>query len=208
MATNPDPADGADHGRGGFAVADLMTRASNGDDQAWYTLVERYAPLIWSICRRHELGDADAAAVGQNVWLKLADQLEKIQLAAALPGWLAAATRQECGRILRVPPGPHDAGHAPGTRSIPVDDARTAEEELLAAERHAALREAFEHLPPCCQQLIALLTQDPPASSAEISARLGIPAGSIGPNRNRCLDKLRRHPAIAALINPDAGTAA
>ena len=41
MATNPDPADGADHGRGGSAVADLMTRARNGDNQAWDTLVER-----------------------------------------------------------------------------------------------------------------------------------------------------------------------
>ena len=35
---------------------------------------------------------------------------------------------------------------------------------------------------------------------AEISARLGIPVGSIGPTRRRCLDKLRRHPAITALV--------
>ena len=185
-----------------------MTRARNGDNQSWDTLVERYAPLIWSICRWHGLGGADAAAVGQNVWLRIVGQLEKIRLAAALPGWLAAATRQECGRILRMPPGAHDTGHAPGSRSNPVDDARTAEEELLVAERHAALREAFEHLPSCCQQLIALLTQDPPASYSEISARLGIPFGSIGANRSRCLGKLRRHPAVAAMINPDAGTAA
>jgi DNA-directed RNA polymerase specialized sigma24 family protein len=85
--------------------------------------------------------------------------------------------------------------------------AGTAEQELLTAERHAALREAFEDLPPRCQQLIALLTADPPVPYAEISARLGIPAGSIGPNRSRCLDKLRRHPAIAALIHPDTSTA-
>ena len=69
------------------------------------------------------------------------------------------------------------------------------------AERHAALREAFTQLPPRCQQLIALLAEDPPLSYAVISARLGIPAGSIGPSRRRCLDKLRRYPAIAALIN-------
>jgi DNA-directed RNA polymerase specialized sigma24 family protein len=42
---------------------------------------------------------------------------------------------------------------------------------------------------------------------AEISARLGIPVGSIGPTRSRCLGKLRRHPAIAALINADTSTA-
>jgi DNA-directed RNA polymerase specialized sigma24 family protein len=94
------------------------------------------------------------------------------------------------------------------TQAIPDDHARTAEKELLAAERHAALREALTHLPPCCQQLITLLAQDPPASYAQISTRLGIPEGSIGPGRARRLDKLRRHPAIAALINPGAGTTA
>ena len=62
-------------------------------------------------------------------------------------------------------------------------------------------------MPPCCQQLIALLTQDPPVPYAQISARLGIPTGSIGPNRRRCLDKLRHHPAMAALNNTQTQTA-
>ena len=78
-----------------------------------------------------------------------------------------------------------------------------AEQELLLAERHAALREALTRLTPSCQRLIALLIEDPPVPYAQISARLGIPVGSIGPCRSRCLDKLRRHPAIAALINID-----
>jgi hypothetical protein len=46
--------------RAGPPVNDLVTRAGNGDKQAWDTLVERYAPLIWSICRRHRLSSADA----------------------------------------------------------------------------------------------------------------------------------------------------
>jgi RNA polymerase sigma factor (sigma-70 family) len=208
MATNPDLTGGAYQGRGGAAVADLVTRARNGDNQAWDALVERYAPLIWSICRRHGLGDADAENIGQNVWLELVVQLENITVPATLPGWLAITTRRECGRILRVAPTARDTGQAPGAQAIADDDAQAAEDELLAAERHAALREAFAHLPPCCQQLIALLTENPPVSYAQISSRLGIPVGSIGPNRGRCLAKLRRHPAIAALINPDAGTAA
>ena len=45
--------------------------------------------------------------------------------------------------------------------------------------------------------------EDPPLPYAEIGARLGIPAGSIGPNRGRCLDRLRRDPVIAALINAE-----
>ena len=167
--------------------------------------MDRYAPLIWSICRRHGLGDADAEDVGQNVWLKLVSQLGAIRVPAALPGWLATTTRRECGRLLRAAPGARETGHMDGTQAIPDGHPPAAEEELLAAERHAALREALTHLPPCCQQLITLLAQDPPPSYAQISARLGIPEGSIGPSRARCLDKLRRHPAIAALINPTPG---
>jgi DNA-directed RNA polymerase specialized sigma24 family protein len=78
--------------------------------------------------------------------------------------------------------------------------ALSAEQELLAAERHVALREALGRLAPGCQRLLVLLIADPPLPYAEISARLGISVGSIGPTRARCLEKLRRDPVIAALI--------
>jgi RNA polymerase sigma factor (sigma-70 family) len=207
MVMTPDRTDGASHECSCLVAADLVTGARNGDRQAWDALVDRYAPLIWSICRRHGLGDADAEDAGQNVWLQLAGQLATIRVPGALPGWLATTTRRECGRILRAARA-CETGPIDDTPAIPDDHAQTAETELLAAERHAALREALTHLPPCCQQLITLLAQDPPASYAQISTRLGIPEGSIGPSRARCLDKLRRHPAIAALVNPDAGTTA
>jgi RNA polymerase sigma factor (sigma-70 family) len=206
-ATFTSRIDEAARGRGDPAVTDLLTRAGSGDKQAWDALVERYAPLIWSICRRHGLGGADTEDVAQNVWLTLVNQLGTLRDPAALPGWLATTTRRECGRILRAARRPHDAGRAPDAETIPDEQAVTVEQELLAAERHAALREALAQLPPCCQQLIALLTESPPPSYTQISARLGLPTGSIGPSRGRCLDKLRRHPAIAALINPDAETA-
>ena len=130
-----------------LAVTDLVTRARNGDRQAWDALVERYAPLIWSICRRHRLGDADADDVGQSVWLHLVDQLDKLRDPAALPGWLATTTRRECRRVLRTTRGPQPAGIGWTPRTSRTNG-RTAEQELLAAERHAALREAFRHLPP------------------------------------------------------------
>ncbi len=184
-----------------------MIRATNGDKQAWDTLVERYAPLIWSICRRHRLGGADADDVGQSVWLQLVEHLGTLRDPAALPGWLATTTRRECGRVLRTAHGPHAARYTPNVEDIADEQTGTAEQELLAAERRAALREAFLQLPPCDQQLIALLTQDPPAPYAKISSSLGIPVGSIGPTRGRCLDRLRRHPALAALINAETDSA-
>jgi DNA-directed RNA polymerase specialized sigma subunit len=48
-------------------VTDLVSRARNGDKQTWDALVERYAPLIWSICRSDRLDDGDADGDGQNV---------------------------------------------------------------------------------------------------------------------------------------------
>ena len=121
-------------------VTDLVTRARNGDKQAWDALVDRYAPLVWSICRRHRLSGADANDVGQSVWLQLVDQLDHLREPAALPGWLATTTRRECGRILRGARGPDTARSAAGTETVPDERAGTVEQDLLAgrAARRAA----------------------------------------------------------------------
>ena len=207
MSVNHDRPHGADPVRGDPLVT-LVMRARNGDERAWAALVERYAPLIWSICRRYRLERADAEDVCQAVWFTLVGRLDHLRDPAALPGWLATTTRRECGRVLHAA-GRRRAGeqvliaaNLPDTGTAPVD------QELLAAEQQAALRDAFARLPPGCRQLLTLLMADPPVPYAEISARLGIPAGSIGPNRKRCLDRLSRDPAIAALINSGAASMA
>ena len=189
--------------RGDPSVTDLVVRARNNDKQAWDALVERYAPLVWSICRRYQLSGADAADVAQNVWLRLVEHIDRLRDPAALPGWLATTTRRECCHFVRTAGRRHAREQAPDTDDIPGQTG-VVEQELLAAELGAALREAFSQLPPAYQQLMTLLIQDPPVPYVEISARLGIPVGSIGPIRGRCLNRLRHHPAVAALINPEA----
>lgn len=185
-------------------VTDLVTRARTGDKQAWDALVERYAPLVWAICRRYRLGAADAADAGQSVWLHLVEQLGHLRDPAALPGWLAATAGRECARVLRAAHHPQTAALLPDPSHLAVEHAELPEQELLAAERHATLRAALTCLPLRGQQLLTLLTCDPPMPYAQISATLGIPVGSIGPLRTRYLHMLRNHPAIAALINADA----
>jgi RNA polymerase sigma factor (sigma-70 family) len=181
-------------------VTALVIGARKGDQQAWDALVERYSPLIWSICSRYRLSKADAEDVGQAVWVRLVDQLDNLRDPAALPGWLATTTRRECFRVQRVTCRHSAAGQMLDVENIPDQLTETADHELLLAERDATLREAFTRLPPGCQRLLALLIADAPAPYAEVSGRLGISVGSIGPTRRRCLDRLRRDPAIAALI--------
>ena len=193
---------GAEPARDEGAVVHLVTQARNGDRQAWDALVERYAPLIWSTCRRYRLKDTDAHDAAQSVWLHLLNHLDDLRDPAALPGWLSTTARRECSRVRRAAARPDTAGYVLDAATLPDEQAATADQELLKAERHAALREAFAALPLSGQRLLTMLTTDPPVPYAEISARLGIPVGSIGPTRRRYLGKLRRHPAIAALIDP------
>ena len=182
-------------------VIDLVARVRSGDGQAWDALIDRYAPLISSICRKYQLSRADADDIAQNVWLHLVDHLDHIRNAAALPGWLATTTRRECWRVMRTSPAPQKIIFEPNADHRCDEHARAPEQHLLATERHAAVREAFTHLPAAGQRLFALLMADPPLPYAEIGARLGMPVGSIGPTRTRYLDKIRRYPAIAALID-------
>ena len=183
-------------------VADLVIRASDGDSQAWDALVDRYLPLVWSICCRH-LDRGDAAHVCQTVWLRLADQLARFRDPAALPDWLVTTTQRECARLRRA--RRPASGPAPDLESRPARPAAAAGHELFLAERRAALRDAFTRLPAQCQQLITMLSEGPPVTHAEISGRLGIPVESIEPACRRCLDGLRHDPALTALTNAETG---
>jgi RNA polymerase sigma factor (sigma-70 family) len=180
------------------SVIALVERAASGDQNAWNDIVERYSPLVWSICTRYRLSDQDIEDVGQTVWLLLVEHLGELREPAALPGWLATTTHRECQRALTTARKTEGAGTKLDDALLVVDGA-VIEQEILMAERNAALRLALRELPPRCQQLLAMLISDPPYSYAEISAALQIPMGSIGPQRSRCLERLRRSAALARL---------
>jgi len=180
-------------------VAALVTRAAGGDQRAWNELVERYAPLVWSICLRSQLNRQEIDDVGQSVWLLLVEHIGRLREPAALPGWLATTTRHECLRVLTAA-GRHEHAELPAEDRMPGDPmAGRVEEEILIAERNAALRAAFAELPPRDRDLLSLLMRDPPASYQEIHTTLGIAVGSIGPLRMRALDQLRKSRHVTAL---------
>jgi DNA-directed RNA polymerase specialized sigma24 family protein len=120
-------------------VTDLVARARNGEKRAWDALVERYAPLVWSICRRHRLAGADADDIGQNVWLRLVGQLDTIRDPAALAGWLATTTQRECWRVLRAARRPQVAGYGLDAGNVADGRSGMADDELqgLLANRPA-----------------------------------------------------------------------
>ena len=183
-------------------VVALVSRAAKGDQDAWNDIVERYAPLVYTICNRYRLSNHDLEDVGQNVWLLLVEQLGKLREPAALPGWLATTTARECLRVVTAAHKSERLGTKLDESALFADDA-AIDEEILVAEQNAALRAAFAELPTRCQQLISMLLGDPPRSYAEIHTVLGIPIGSIGPQRARCLERMRRSSAFAALAEDE-----
>lgn len=181
-------------------VVDIVRRARFGDPAAWSELVERYAPLVWAVCRHYRLSGQDADDVGQKVWLALLRWLSDPKEPAALPDWLATTTQRECLRLL----GTEQYGR---TGIVPDAESMSlrAADSLPAEERNAVLRAAVAQLSEACRRLLALLAQEPPLSYTEIGARLGVPVGGLGPRRARCLEELRRYPPLAGLIAADAG---
>ena len=187
-------------------LATLVHAAREGEQRAWDAIVDRFLPLVGAIIRRHRLSDADGDDVSQTVWLRLVEHLGALREPDALPGWIRTTARNECLRVLaargRVQVvDPQEGGSFPDAG----DAAGAVDDEMLAAERRQALREALTELPAGRRELLLLLLTDPPVAYEEISARLGIPIGSIGPTRARALEQLRRTRALRDLrdLGPD-----
>lgn len=183
-------------------VAPLLRAAAAGDSVAWDTLVDRFSGLLWATARAHRLSQSDAADVVQTTWLRLLENLGRIQEPERLGGWLAVVARRECLLVMkrsnREPPVPADEvlDRIPDQRSA-VDSA------MLAAERDAVLWQVFDDLPDPCRRLLRVLVSDPPPAYSEVADALGMPIGSIGPTRARCLAKLRTLALQSGALGPD-----
>lgn len=169
--------------------AALLAAAAGGDAGAWRAIVAEYESLLWSIARSHRLGQSEAADVVQTTWLRLVEHLGRIRDPDRLGAWLATTARHESLRMIRL------AGRATPVEAATLDrvddHAPPVDEHLLEHERDTALRRSLALLSPACQQLLRVLMATPPPSYSDVSAALGLPVGSIGPTRGRCLARLR-----------------
>ena len=184
----------------GPETATLVDRCLSGDAGAWTLLVERYARLVHAIAVRHGLTPAEVDDVGQEVFLALAQQLHTVTDPARLPGWLATTTRRISWRArqrrtyehsLDDSPTNDEGSSSPGSREL-ASPLPTPEELLRTWDRQEALYGALARLGDRCRDLLTMVFLDPEEPSYDdISERLGMPKGSIGPTRNRCLQQLR-----------------
>lgn len=180
-------------------VAELVRAAARGDQPSWDRLVERYAGLVWHIARAHRLSSPDAADVAQTVWLRLVESLPRLRDPAAVGGWLATTTRNECLRVIRMS-GREVADDSVALADAPADERHSPEAVVELGEDRDLVRRALDRLSLRCRTLLRALAYAPERSYAEISSALDMPIGSIGPTRGRCLDHLRRELSASGVL--------
>jgi RNA polymerase sigma factor (sigma-70 family) len=182
-------------------VAGLVEAARQGDAAAWRALVDGHTGLVWSIVRGFRFDDDTARDVYQTVWLRLAEHLDRIREPARLAGWLGRTTRNECVGVVRQRGRvvPSEAEVLVGDEVPDLSPWAEPGADLERTEEQAAVAAGLARLGPRCQELLRLLVADPPLSYDEISALLGMPIGSIGPTRARCLQNLRATPEVSRI---------
>jgi RNA polymerase sigma factor (sigma-70 family) len=179
-------------------LSQLLQAAQDGDQLAWNEIVDRFSGLLWATCRAFRLSPSDAGDVCQLTWLRLLEHLASIRDPARLPGWLVTTCRRECLVLLRrnrrqQPVDDDRLLHLLGSDQVGAEQA-AADVPLLIADRDAGLWQAFTRLSERCQQILRLLVVIPesgPPSYQLAAQALGLPTGSLGPTRGRCLAQLR-----------------
>jgi RNA polymerase sigma factor (sigma-70 family) len=169
-------------------LAAALERARAGDRAGLDDAVRELNPLLWRVARAQGLGVEDAADAVQTAWLALVRRLHEIRSPQALTAWLVTAVRREAWRARdrsrRTVPDEAALDALP-------DPAPDGVERLLADERDRALWAAVRRLPGRCPELLRIVAHVDRPDYDAVSAALGMPRGSIGPTRGRCLAKLR-----------------
>ena len=163
-----------------------LARARSGDTSALDEVVRDLNPLLWHVARSQGLNVTEAADVVQTAWLELVRRPDVIRTPAALAGWLITVTKREAWRVSRRARRLADAEMA----EIPASDAEV-DGRLLSDERDQALWRCFRRLSERCQALLRVVANVERPDYRQISEAMGMPVGSIGPTRGRCLTKLR-----------------
>ncbi|MEV1175300.1 sigma-70 family RNA polymerase sigma factor [Nonomuraea sp. NPDC049784] len=161
--------------------AELLVAAAEGDRSAWDELESRFGPRMWAVARACGLSPSDAADAVQGSWLRLLQHVQNIRDPAGVGGWLMTTVRREALLLLRK--------ERSGVSSFEVVEDPDPESAVLEADGRRLLWKTVSTLPEPCRSLLQLVAID--LGNQQMAARLGLPIGSIGPTKARCLEKLR-----------------
>jgi RNA polymerase sigma factor (sigma-70 family) len=166
---------------------ELLKAAADGDHSAWTGLVGRFGQRMWSVAHACGLNEADTADAVQGAWLRLLENLHSIRDPASVGAWLATAARREALLISRRGAGLRPHLCLPEGGPFDPDPASL----ILEADEGRLLWQAVSALHEPCRTLLRLVATVPEAGTHQLAVRLGVPTGSVGPTRLRCLNKLR-----------------
>ena len=170
----------------------LREQAMAGSERAWHTLVDTLKGVAWKVLNSYDISAEDRNDAFASTFFRLFERLDSIREPAKLPGWVATTARNEANAAYR-----RRAKVSP-MADVPMRGIQTPDpgERMEDDELHSAMHQAFARLSPDHQALMRLVTADPPIPYEDISRLLGIPIGSIGPTRQRCLQRLRSSPEL------------
>jgi len=175
----------------------LVQKCLAGDQAAWKELVNRYGRLVYSIPLKYGLSLLDADDVVQNVFSIVLRRLSSLRNKKTFAAWLITVTCRESWKLTKERRVTEELPESLG------DDGMPPHEQVLLWERQHLVRQAIAQLGEPCQSLLTALFLDPDEPSyQEVAARQGIPLGSIGPTRARCIEKLE---AILVNMGVDLG---
>ncbi|MDE9365749.1 sigma-70 family RNA polymerase sigma factor [Luteipulveratus sp. YIM 133132] len=170
-------------------AADCFRRWSSGDAEALDGMVRALSPVLWQVVRAYGLDRDRAEDVVQSTWLALVRRRDSINDAQAVGSWLTTTARREAWRVSRL------EGRAEPVSDevieLKVPERRSAEAEAIAHDEGERLWAGVSQLSDRCQRLLRVIAFSDRPDYSGLALELGMPVGSIGPTRGRCLDKLR-----------------
>lgn len=172
------------------AAAAAFVAWRDGDEEALEELVRTLSPVLWQVARAAGLDRASAEDVVQSSWLALVRNADAIGSPQSVAGWLCTTARRESWRMSkrsRRENATEDELLAP---VLPIEDGPEA--AVVLADESAQLLRCLDRLNDRCRALLRIVAAGPRPDYAEVSRTLGMPVGSIGPTRARCLEKLRQ----------------
>ncbi|MBL9119169.1 MAG: sigma-70 family RNA polymerase sigma factor [Phycisphaerae bacterium] len=186
---------------------ELIRLCRQGDQAAWSRLIQRYERLVYSVPRRLGVSPELVEETFQEVWVVLVRRLSSLQHEQALPQWLITTARRIALRAAAR--ARSRAGSTEGLLDAPqralVDLPET--DFVERAERGRQVADALDRLDPACRDLLMAIAREGQSSYAELSKSLGMPIGSIGPKRARCLERLSQllPPSLRADLGSNCG---